>query len=226
MELLILSKNIVAEDIENYLNKNQEFFHNFPELLKDLSIPHPKSGKEISLLEHQILKLREQKDILQIEVDTLKNIAGENGKLLHKVYQLADTLLACETEQLAIDAVYKIMHELFLVEHVAMVSWDVPRGNVSGITQLGLSQSWSMALKTRLESTEPVCGWLEDDWQKGLFHTNKSMESACILPLGEERIWGVLALGSTKNRFDPELGTYFLDVMGKMITQRLKRLFE
>ncbi len=209
-----------------YLNENREFFHVFPNLLSELSVPHPKTGKAISLIEHQIAKLRIQREQLQIEVDTLKDIAGENGELLHKVYLLTNALLAAKTDQEAIDAIYKVLKEEFLVEHLALVSWDVPLGNVSGIAQLGFSQDWSIALKTRLDLTEPVCGLLDDEWQRGLFQTNQNIESACILPLGNKRTWGVLAMGATSSRFSDELGTYFLKMIARMITERLKRLFE
>ena len=221
-----MDKIIQAEEVADYLNKNREFFHVFPSLLKDLSIPHVKSGKAISLLEHQIFRLRTERDSLQIEVDTLKDIAGENGVLLNKVYKFANAMLAAQSDQAAIDIVYASMRELFEVEQVAMVSWDVPLSRVTGINQLGFSQDWSFALKTRLESTVPVCGLLENEWQKGLFQTNDNMESVCILPLGHKRIWGVLALGSTSNRFNENLGTYFLQLMSNMVTERLKHLFE
>jgi uncharacterized protein YigA (DUF484 family) len=226
-----MNNNVQAEEVANYLNKNRAFFHIFPDLLNELSIPHPKTGKEISLLEKQIINLRAQKNKLQIEVDALRNIAGKNGELLHRIYLFSNLLLASKNEQEAIDIIYKAMRELFAVEHIAMVSWDVPNSNIKGITQLGLSQGWVVALKSTLRVHKPACGLLDNDWQKGLFHTEKKIASVCLLPLGSQnlgnkKIWGVLALGATSNRFSPELGTYFLKIIGNMITARLQRLFE
>jgi len=66
---------------------------------------------------------------------------------------------------------------------------------------------------------------LEAQWQKGLFQTDKPMQSVCVIPLGIQSVWGALALGATTDRFNPELGTYFLKVMGQMISARLQRLF-
>lgn len=218
-------KRIQAEDVADYLNQNREFFHIFPSMLDNLSIPHPKSGQAISLLERQIFQLREQRDHLQIEVDTLKDIAGENGQLLHKVYDFAFSLMAAQTDQAAVDAVYQSMAEIFKVEHVSFMSWDVPSTSVSGINQLGISQAWSKSLKERVEVGKPACGLLENDWQKGLFATEDLMASVCVIPLGTEKVWGVLALGATTDRFSPDLGTYFLKIMGSLITARLNRLF-
>lgn len=220
-----LINDIHAEDVANYLNQNRQFFHVFPNLLDELSLPHPKTGKEISLLERQVYQLREQRDRLQVEIATLKDIAGENGKLLHNVYKLSNALLSAQSDQAAVDAVYQTMKAVFEVEFISLLSWEVPLQSIQGIQQLGISQQWAETLKATLMVNRPACGLVENDWQKGLFSTDEKMESVCVIPLGVERVWGALALGSTVDRFKPDLGTYFLEVMGEMITQRLERLF-
>lgn len=217
--------DVSAEMVAEYLNQNREFFHVFPNLINEMSIPHPKTGQEISLLERQVFQLREQRDALQVEVDTLKDIAGENGQLLQKVYQFADELMRAETDQQAVDTVYGVMQQLFEVEQVSLMSWDVPNASIEGLNQLGISQDWSQALKSTLSPERPVCGLLEDSWQKGLFATYDAMRSVCLIPLGTDKVWGVLALGATTDRFSPDLGTYFLKVMGSLMTARLQRLF-
>lgn len=218
-------KSIQAEEIANYLNQNREFFHIFPSLLDELSIPHPKSGQAISLLERQIFQLREKKDSLQIEVDALKDVAGENGELLNKVYEFAFALMATETDQEAVDVIYQMMRDVFKVDYVSFMSWDIPKVAIKGVNQLGISQSWSKSLKEKIIPEKPMCGLLENEWQKGLFTTEELMQSVCIISLGKSKVWGVLALGSTTDRFTSNLGTYFLQVMGGLITARLQRIF-
>lgn len=218
-------KSIQAEEIANYLNQNREFFHIFPSLLDELSIPHPKSGQAISLLERQIFQLREKKDSLQIEVDALKDVAGENGELLNKVYEFAFALMATETDQEAVDVIYQMMRDVFKVDYVSFMSWDIPKVAIKGVNQLGISQSWSKSLKEKIIPEKPMCGLLENEWQKGLFTTEELMQSVCIISLGKSKVWGVLALGSTTDRFTSNLGTYFLQVMGSLITARLQRIF-
>lgn len=220
-----LLNDIHEEDVANFLNQNREFFHVFPNLLNELSIPHPETGKAVSLLERQIYQLRKQRDELQVEVDTLINIAGENGQLFHKLKDFTRALMKARSEQAAVDCIYQQMQQHFDVEAVSLVSWEVPSVSLYGMAQLGISQNWSETLKATLRPDEPACGLLEDTWQKGLFHTDEAMQSVCLLPLGEDRVWGVLALGSTTDRFHPSLGTYFLKIMAEMITARLEHLF-
>jgi len=215
-----------AEDVVNYLDQNRKFFHACPNLLDELSIPHPKTGKAVSLLERQVFQLREQRDALKVEVDTLMNIAGENGQLFLKVQTFTKALMATQNEQAAMDCIYEQMAALFEVEHIAMVSWDVPSKCLQGLSQLGVSQTWAETLKTSLDKNKAVCGFVENEWQKGLFHTKEPMKSVCVLPLGQESVWGILALGSQTERFNPNLGTYFLTMMSELITAKLNHLFK
>lgn len=219
---------ISAEEVAGYLSKNPTFFHVFPNLLDSLSIPHPKSGEAVSLLERQVHRLREQKEALQVEVDTMVDIAGENGQLFQKVQNFTRDLMTTQTEQAAMDCIYQQMQQEFSVDQVAAVSWEVPSTSLHGLSQLGVSQTWSNAMKGTLTLSKPVCGLVENDWQKGLFQTSEPMQSICLLPLGDEssgRVWGVLALGSKTSRFHPGLGTYFLAMMADLVSAKFNHLF-
>lgn len=222
---MVRRDDIHAEHVADYLAHNPEFFHVFPNLLDKLSIPHPSSGTAVSLLERQVWQLREQKERLQDEVDSLVSIAGDNGRLLQKVQQLTRQLLTAETEQQAVEAIYSQMREVFKVEFVTLVTWEVPRVGVAGMSQLGVRQDWVKTLRETLQPGKPVCGLIEEKWKSGLFHGESNIHSLCCLPLGWDRVWGVLALGSPTDRFQPDLGTYFLKVMAELITARLNRLF-
>ena len=213
-----------TEEVVNYLDQNRTFFHTFPNLLDELSIPHPKSGKAVSLLERQVFQLREQRDALKVEVDTLVDIAGENGQLFAKVQSFTKALMATQTEQQAVDCIYETMAALFDVEHISIVTWDLPKVCIHGVTQLGVSQTWCDTLKMSLSVGRPACGLLENDWQKGLFHTQDLMKSVCLLPLGEDKVRGVLALGAQTERFHQDLGTYFLKMMAELVTAKLSHV--
>ena len=218
-------KQLHAEDIANYLDKNRTFFHVFPNLLDELSLPHPKSGKAVSLLERQVYQLREQRDGLQVEVDGLMDVAGENSLLFQKVQDFTKALMATQTDQQAVDCIYDYMGGLFEVDYISLVTWDVPKISLRGVSQLGVSQTWSETLKSRMRVNQPACGLLEKEWQNGLFHTQDPMTSVCVLPLGTDDVWGVLALGSQTERFHPSLGTYFLKMMAELVTAKMNHLF-
>lgn len=71
---------------------------------------------------------------------------------------------------------------------------------------------------------KPHCGLVEADWRKGLFPKIETVESVCIIPLGTKKIWGILALGSNDQRFEPH-DTYFLKFICQFVTAKLEILF-
>lgn len=219
-------QKLQAADVANYLADNPEFFHIFPGLLSNLSIPHPDTGKAISLLERQVLQFRSQKEQLQDEVESLVSIAGDNGLILQKTLHLLLALMETQTEQQAVDVIYQQLRDLFKVDFVNLFSWEVPKTSVAGLQQLGVRQDWSQTLQENLKLGKPLCGLLDAKWKTGLFNQNDEVSSICCLPLGRDRVWGVLAIGSKCERFVPELGTFFLKIMAEQITARLNRLFE
>nr|MDA3806325.1 DUF484 family protein [Thiomicrorhabdus sp.] len=166
-----------------------------------------------------------QRDGLQVEVDGLMDVAGENSVLFQKVQDFTKALMATQTDQQAVDCIYEYMGGLFNVDYISLVTWDVPQVSLRGVSQLGVSQTWSETLKSRMHVNQPACGLLEKKWQNGLFHTQDPMTSVCVLPLGTEGVWGVLALGSQTERFHPSLGTYFLKMMAELVTAKMNHLF-
>lgn len=219
------NKGLRADEVAEYLAKNQQFFHIFPGLLDELSIPHPESGKAVSLLERQVWQLRQQKQLLQDQVDSLVSIAGDNGVIMQKLHHLALRLLQAPTQQAALDALYQQLQGPFAVEQVTLFSWELPNTSLAGLQQLGVRQDWVASLKASLTPGQPVCGFIEAQWKQGLFKTTEPIESMCCVPLGWQSVWGVLALGSHSNRFQPDLGTYFLKILGELVSSQFNNLF-
>jgi len=221
-------KKLGVQEVVEYLSKNPEFFHSAPELLDVLSVPHPKTGKSISLLERQIHNLRTKKDALESRVDHMVSVAEINDEIFGKMHQMNRAMMAARTEQQAVDAIYQQLTDVFQVEQIALLTFELPEQSVIGVRQLGLSQEWASSIKSSLIYGQTRCGLVESKWQKGLFQSEHLMQSVCLLPLGEpesQRVWGALALGSTVDRFHQDLGTHFLNMMADLISARLTRIF-
>ena len=54
-----------SADIALYLQNNPQFFEDHADMLAEVTIPHPYSGRTISLNERQLLTLREQNKNLE-----------------------------------------------------------------------------------------------------------------------------------------------------------------
>ena len=77
-----------AEDVAQYLQNNPQFFEYYAAVLAKITIPHPYSGRTISLNERQLLTLREQNKHLEKKIQEIIQFAHENDALQQKLHQL------------------------------------------------------------------------------------------------------------------------------------------
>ena len=76
---------------------------------------------------------------------------------------------------------------------------------------------------------KPICGPLSEEQSEALFATRSNdvpaLASAAMIPLGTSGVHGALVLASRKGeRFVPDMGTLFLELMGELVTVALQRL--
>jgi uncharacterized protein YigA (DUF484 family) len=220
-----MSQDLQASQVINYLQKHPDFFYQAPELLETLMIPHPTSGKEISLLERQVFQLRQKNMQIQANMETYMDNARANIEIAQKVQAFAIRLMEAKDVTQAVNIILEEMQNRFNVEQCLLHSFGLPDVNVCGISQLGVSRKWSEAMRNVLQPMKPHCGLLENEWRKGIFAKTDQIQSICLLPLGSDQVWGMLALGSNDQRFEPN-DTYFLKFFCQMITAKLDSLFE
>ncbi len=70
-----------AEDVEQYLQNNPQFFEEHADMLTQISLPHPHGGRTISLSERQLLALREKNKELEKRLRELIAFAEDNDAL-------------------------------------------------------------------------------------------------------------------------------------------------
>ncbi len=76
-----------SADIAQYLLNNPQFFEDHADMLAEVTLPHPYSGRTISLGERQLLTLREQNKNLEKKLHEMVTFAKDNDALQHKVHQ-------------------------------------------------------------------------------------------------------------------------------------------
>ncbi len=219
-------RDIQAGEVAEYLLRHPDFFQVFPELLEQLQVPDPRHGRAVSLMERQVQRLRETKRHLEEEVGALLAVAGDNDRLFQKMHRLHLALMAARTDETFVAVLLTHLTRIFTLDQVRLISFEVPQEVVPGILQLGLHSEWHQLLKQHLPLGQPRCGSLDAPWQSGLFQAKPAIESVCLIPLGNYRQWGVLALGSCEAaRFSPALDTFFLKLLGELVSARLGHLF-
>ena len=202
------------EEIAHFLKTQPQFFDRHPELLESILVPHPHSGRAIPLAERQILGLRDKVRLLEGRFSELIRFGEDNDTISEKVHRLSLALLAARDFPAGVQTLYFHLREDFAVPHVALRLWgkELPAGTLEGAEV-------EPALRDRTESMAgPQCGTAAGspflDWFGG---AQGHVRSLALVPLGQTRAFGLLALGSEDpQRFYAEMGTLFLRRIGEL----------
>jgi uncharacterized protein YigA (DUF484 family) len=98
----------ISEDsIADYLQANPEFFERHSSLLNNLRLPHDAGGPTVSLVERQILVLRQKNLKLENKLKELVDIARGNDALAGRIHSLAMLMLAAPDQA----GVIKVLEE-------------------------------------------------------------------------------------------------------------------
>ena len=210
---------MTAEEVAQFFRTHPQFFDQHPELLESIFVPHPYGGRAIPLSERQILALRDKVKLLEGKLGELIQFGEENDAIGEKVHRLSAALLGAREFAAAAQALTFHLREDFSVPHVALRVWDksLPEGTREGAPV-------SDELRARVETMGgPQCGaaagnpflpWFGD--------AREHVRSIALVPLGQTRSFGLLALGSEDaRRFYAEMGTLYLRRIGELTAAAL-----
>jgi hypothetical protein len=210
---------MTAEEVAQFFRSHPQFFDQHPELLESIYVPHPYGGRAIPLSERQILSLRDKVKLLEAKLGELLKFGEANDALSEKVHRLAAGLLGARDFAAAAQALQFHLREDFSVPHVALRIWG-------RVLPAGVPEGAPVAdeLRARVEAMgAPLCGpaagspflpWFGD--------AEEHVRSLALVPLGQTRAVGMLALGSEDaQRFYAEMGTLYLRRIGELTAAAL-----
>ena len=210
---------MTAEEVAQFFRTHPQFFDQHPELLEAIYVPHPYGGRAIPLAERQILSLREKVKLLEGKLAELIKFGEANDAISEKVHRLGTGLVAARDFAAATQALHFHLREDFSVPHVALRLWGrvLPAGTPEGAPV-------EDALRAQVEAMgAPQCGpaaaspflaWFGD--------AREHIRSMALVPLGQTRAFGLLALGSEDaQRFYAEMGTLYLRRIGELTAAAL-----
>lgn len=219
--------------VATWLARHPRFFHQHPELLLELSIPH-ESGRAISLLERQVAVFRERQHSLQDQIHEFIGNARTNDNLFEKTRLAVLDLLRCDSlavllklvaEKLPVDFDASAATLLFVADHAP--SGPVPAKWLH-------TTDVKTALGDLFAKQRTYCGALNGAQQQLLFAERLPLiVSAAIVPLhlpeGStiRRDYGLplLLIGSSEGQhFNSSLDTLFLDFIGEILAVHLQNL--
>jgi len=209
-----------AEQVAAYLRAHQDFFVNHEALLADITIPH-ETGKAVSLVERQVVVLRERNIELRERLTRLLDVARENDMLFDKMRGLILALLETRTvAQLAV-VLERELRQRFGSEYVSFLLFDV--AGATGAAQSIPLQSAQEKIPSLAKGRQAIAGQLRKDELQFLFgHEGERVKSCAVVPVQHERPLGLLAIGSSSpEHFKSSMDTLFISFIGDVLARVL-----
>ncbi len=198
------------DEVAQYLRAHPEIFEHHPELLEEIRVPDPHSGRAIPLAERQVLTLREKLRTLEAKLAELVGIARDNEAIGEKVHRLALALVGARDFVAVTGALAFHLREDFSVPHVALRYWGADADGTDPVEARLREHAATMGA--------PQCGPAATNPFRALFgEAAERLRSIAVVPLGETRTVGVLALASEDpQRFHAGMGTVYLRRIGEL----------
>ncbi|WP_371323675.1 DUF484 family protein [Dechloromonas sp. ZY10] len=215
---------LFPEEVADYLQSNPGFFEQYADLMAQIFVPHPHAGRAVSLVERQMLTLREKNRQLEYKLAELITYGEENDAISEKVHRLSVGLIAAETFQAVIHLLNFHLRDDFAVPHVALRLWHKPEG----IEDLPEFAAVSEELQVFAETlSRPYCGSTAGFGTQSWFgeHAPHIRSQALIALRNGGGTIGLVALGSEEaQRFYADMGTLYLERLGEMVSAALARV--
>ena len=226
-QLHVADTGLTEDAIAEYLQANPEFFERHSSLLNNLRLPHDAGGPAVSLVERQVLVLRQKNLKLERKLNDLLDVARSNDALATRIHALAMLMLAAPDQSGAVQVLEEQLRISFNADQSVLVVFDSPAGGAVGSRFLRVADRDDPAIapfRTFLQSNAPRCGQVRDTQRDYLFGAgNVEIGSVALVPLGQKSELGFLAIGSRdSNHFHPGMSIDFLARLGELVSCALR----
>lgn len=208
--------------VRQFLLDNPNFLVKNPELLSHIELQYGEQ-ETFSLVERQVKTLRDKNAKLQGQQIEMLQIAHANEELLIQCNQFMLDLVECESLTALSSKIINLLKSQFGLDGAALIL-------VGDYEHCPPAQVFKSAddikelLSCQFPDNQPLCGRLGLTSREALFgELSYNYQSCALIPLGKECSQGLLALASKDvERFDPEMGTLFIELIAKYVSAIIK----
>lgn len=215
------------QQVVDYLMSNPDFFLDHAPLLHDLQIPH-ESGAAVSLVERQVLALREKNQEFENKLREMVDAVHDNQRLHVSLHRLAISLFAADSldDMLGIvddELRHKLGTEFVYFRLTTEKNMEISSSE-DGHTYVSQDDKLLQSFDKQIVEKRIQCGRFSEDQISQLFMQDDSeVKSAALIPISDAGIKGIIALGSTdEQRYHPGMGTDFLTSLADLISAAMQ----
>jgi hypothetical protein len=220
--------SLAEEPIGEYLVAHPDFFERHPGVLARLRLPHQRGSAAVSLVERQVLVLREKHEALEHKLHELIENGRANDAIIDRVHRLTRRLLRARDLKSAVAALEAAVREDFGASRWLVLLTDPSLPGLAGfqsahVRVVARASAELKLLETFFESGRPRSGQIRDSLRDYLFgHDGVQVGSTVLIPLGERGSLGLLAIAShDTERYLPTMSTDYLVRIGEIVTEAL-----
>ena len=217
------------DQIADYLVAHPEFFERHASVLARLKLPHAQRGTAaVSLVERQVLVLREKHAALEKKLHELIENGRANEAIVDRVHRLTRRLLRVHDAAGLVAALDVSLREDFGASRWVLLLTDLSFTGLAALhsPQVRVVPRGIAELKifeTFFESGRPRSGLIRETQRDYLFGGEAgSVGSTVLVPLGERGSLGLIAIAShDTERYLPTMSTDFLVRIGDIVTEAI-----
>ena len=216
---------ITEDDIANYLANTPDFFERHAQLLAQVQLTSPHGSRAVSLQERQAEMLREKIKALEHRLMDMVRHGTENAMTADRMQRWTRGLLTARDPRGLPYSLTEDLRALFMVPQTAIKLWDCNAAYQNEAYAQWVSDDVK-ALATSLSA--PYCGLNSGFEASGWLEDARAAVSIALIPLRAEPTapaFGLLVLASPDaQRFNPDMGTDFLERIAELASASLSRL--
>jgi len=216
------------DSIAEFLIAHPDFFERHSSVLARLKLPHQRGSAAISLVERQVLVLREKHAALERKLQELIENGRANDAIADRLHRLTRRLVRARDLPGVQTALETSLREDFGASRwiIVMTNPAQPRLAELHDPHVRLVPRGSAELKifeTFFENARPRSGQIRDTQREYLFGPDAgAVGSMVMIPLGERASLGLLAIASNDTqRYLPTMSTDFLVRIGEIVSEAL-----
>lgn len=198
--------------VAQYLADHPHFFEEHANLLGDVRLASPLTGRAVSLQERQMEVMRDKYKALELRLSDLTRYAQENAAIANRFHSWNQAILQVRSDADVPHAVVQGLVDSFHVPAATLRLFDVASGYAGEWFAAGVSED-ARLFANSLQA--PYCGSNNDFEAVRWLDNAASIKSAVILPLRKPgargAAFGLLIMGSPDaERFTSLMATDFL----------------
>ncbi|MCK5091334.1 MAG: DUF484 family protein, partial [Gammaproteobacteria bacterium] len=194
-------EEITSRDVADYLQKHPDFLKSNVNILTQMEIPHD-CGGAISLIEYQVIALREKNKSLKGKLLELMQVARENDQLTERMMNLTLALMGAGSLEKILAVLDKKLASDFEADAITIRLFDKDNILFSKNKELDSMQDKVIQMddpalapfESFFHSGRPLCGRLKSEQLQYLFSAEiaKEINSAVLIPLGNHSELGMV----------------------------------